>query len=75
MNTEEYNNSLEREMQLRKAGMDNAADMERKARNQYLRDGGYDSRDGGKQIHYNGSKQQEDHLNAIDEYMRTHPDF
>lgn len=75
MDTEEYNRSLAREMMLRQAGMKDAARIERTQRNKYLRDGGYDSKDGGKQIHYKGSVQQKRDLDAIDKYMEEHPDF
>ena len=75
MNTDEYNQSLERELRLRQQGKKRAAEIERKWRNEWLRGGGYDSYDGGKQVHYKGSAQQQRDLDAIDEYMRTHPDF
>ena len=75
MDSDAYKESLERETQLRKQGFDGAADVERNARQDYLRDGGYDSPDGGKQVHYNGSKQQQDDLDAIDKYMKEHPEF
>ena len=75
METDEYKSSLAREVMLRQAGMKDAAKIERMQRNQYLRGGGYDSKDGGKQVHYNGSAQQQRDLDAIDKYMREHPDF
>ncbi len=75
MESDEYNKSLEREMTLRKAGLNEAADIEKAQRQNYVRGGGYDSKDGGKQVHYNGSAQQQRDLDAIDEYMKSHPDF
>ena len=47
MNTDEYNQSLERELRLRQQGKKRAAEIERKWRNEWLRGGGYDSYDGG----------------------------
>ena len=75
MNTDEYNQSLERELRLRQQGYNGAADIERKQRNNWLRGGGYDAYGGGKQVHYKGSKQQQSDLSAIDQYMKEHPDF
>lgn len=75
METDEYKASLAREIMLKQAGMKDAAEIERAQRNQYLRGGGYDSKDGGKQVHYNGSAQQQRDLDAIDKYMKEHPDF
>jgi len=75
METDEYNKSLTRELLLKQAGLKDAAKIERAQRNKYLRDGGYDSKDGGKQVHYNGSAQQQRDLEAIDQYMKEHPDF
>lgn len=75
MDSDEYEKSLAREVYLEQIGMKDAAKIERNKRREYLRGGGYDSKDGGKQVHYNGSKQQQDDLNAIDEYMREHPEF
>ena len=66
---ENYKNSIEREEELRDAGMDNAANIERRAREEYIEGGGYTSKDGGRQIHYQGSKEQEDDLKMIDEYF------
>ena len=75
METDEYKASLAREMMLKEAGMKDAAKIERAQRNRYLRGGGYDSKNGGKQVHYNGSEQQQRDLEAIDKYMKEHPDF
>lgn len=75
MNTNEYNESLAREIMLKQAGMEEAAKIERTQRIKYLRGGGYDSKDGGKQVHYKGSAQQQRDLDAIDKYMKEHPDF
>ena len=71
----EYWQSVSREKYLRDAGLNNAADMERNSRQQYMRGKGYHSPNGGRQIHYNGSKEQQRDLNAIDEYARSHPEF
>ena len=75
MQTDEYEKSLAREVYLERIGMKDAAKIERNKRNEYLRGGGYDSKDGGKQVHYNGSAQQARDLQAIDEYMKEHPEF
>ena len=75
METDEYEKSLAREIYLERIGMKEAAKIERNKRREYLRGGGYDSKTGGKQVHYNGSAQQERDLQAIDEYMKDHPEF
>lgn len=62
---EEYWRSVNREKALKDAGLDNAARMERKARQNYLRGGGYTSPNGGSQIHYQGSKEQKQHLEEM----------
>lgn len=67
--------SVEMEKQLRDAGMDDAADLERKSRLNYMRGGGYTSSDGSRQRHYQGSQEQKRDLDMIDEYMRNNPDF
>lgn len=59
--------SVERERELRDAGMDNAANIERKARYEYEHGGGYTSPNGGRQIHFQGSKEQEEQLKMMDE--------
>lgn len=74
-NDDNYWNSVAREKQLRDAGMDGAANAERNDRLNYMRGNGYSSPDGGKQVHYNGSTEQQRDLNAIDNYQREHPDF
>lgn len=71
----EYWSSVNRERQLKNAGLDDAAKMERNARRDYMKGGGYTSPDGSKQVHYNGSKQQQADLDAIDKYMSEHPEF
>lgn len=67
-----YWNSIGREQQLRDAELDDAANMERNARREYMRGGGYTSPDGGKQIHYQGSREQKRDLDMIDEYFNEH---
>lgn len=62
-------NSMEREQSLRDAGMDRAANIERNARRKYNQGGGYTSKDGGRQVHYNGSREQQNDLRMIDEYF------
>lgn len=72
---DKYWESISREKELKDAGLDGAATIERKARQEYMKGNGYTSPDGGQQVHYNGSLEQQRDLDAIDEYMRTHPDF
>ena len=72
---DKYWESVSREQQLKDAGMKNAAEMERKARQEYMKGNGYTSPNGGQQVHYNGSQEQQRDLDAIDEYMKSHPDF
>ena len=67
--------SVGREKQLRDAGMDDAADLERKSRLRYMSGEGYTSSDGERQIHYQGSREQQRDLDMIDDYMRNNPDF
>lgn len=67
-----YWQSIGREQQLRDAGMDGAANIERNARREYMRGGGYTSPDGSKQIHYQGSQEQKRDLDMIDEYFNEH---
>ncbi|MBR4968846.1 MAG: hypothetical protein IKY57_01650 [Alistipes sp.] len=62
---EEYWKSVNREKALKDAGMDEAAKIERKARQNYLKGGGYTSPNGGSQVHYQGSKEQQDHLEEM----------
>lgn len=66
---ENITNSREREQELRDAGMEGAANIERKARQEYEQGGGYTSTDGGRQVHYNGSREQQNDLRMIDEYF------
>lgn len=63
----EYWNSISREQALKKAGLKDAAKIERKARQNYIQGGGYTSSDGSRQIHYQGSKEQQEHLRKMDE--------
>ena len=66
---DKYWDSIGRERALRDAGMDGAANIERNARREYMKGGGYTSPDGGKQIHYKGSREQKEMLDLIDQYM------
>ena len=72
---ENYWNSMAREQMLKDMGMEEAARMERDARLRYMRGEGYTSPNGGQQVHYKGSAEQQADLDAIDAYMREHPDF
>lgn len=65
---ENYWNSVNREQALRDAGLDGAANIERKARQDYMQGGGYTSPYGGRQVHYNGSKEQQEDLRMMDAY-------
>lgn len=64
---ENYWNSVGREQELKDAGLDDAAKIERNSRLDYLKGGGYTSPDGGRQIHYKGSKEQQEDLKKMDE--------
>lgn len=66
-NDKEYWESVNREKSLRESGMDKAADIERRERLKYLQGGGYHSKDGGSQVHFQGSKEQEEQLRQMDE--------
>lgn len=62
---EEYWRSVNREQALKDAGLKDAARLERQARQKYLQGEGYTSPDGGSQVHYKGSKEQQEHLEEI----------
>lgn len=62
---EEYWKSVNREQALKDAGMDEAAKIERKARQNYLKGDGYTSPSGGSQVHYQGSEEQQEHLEEM----------
>ena len=62
---EEYWKSVNRERALKDAGLDDAAKIERNARINYLQGGGYSSPNGGSQVHYQGSKEQQEHLDEM----------
>lgn len=64
---ENYWNSTRREQALKDAGLKDAAKIERNSRLNYLRGGGYTSPDGGRQIHFKGSKEQQEQLRKMDE--------
>ena len=55
-----YNNSAKREKLLQNKGIENVADIECNVREEYIEGGGYTSKDGGRKIYYQGSKEQED---------------
>ena len=67
-----YWESIDKEQDLRDAGMDGAANIERNARREYMNGGGYTSPEGDKQIHYQGSQEQKRDLEMIDEYFNEH---
>lgn len=64
-NDKEYWESVNREQALKDAGYKDAARLERQARQKYLQGGGYTSKDGGSQVHYQGSKEQQEHLEEM----------
>lgn len=61
-----YWNSINREQALEDAGLERTAKIERKARQDYMQGGGYTSPDGGRQIHFQGSKEQQEQLEMMD---------
>ena len=69
---DKYWESISREKALIDVGMEGAAAIERKARIEYMKGGGYTSPDGGKQVHYKGSKEQKNDLEMIDAYFNEH---
>ena len=69
---DKYWESISREQALQDAGMDGAATIERKARQEYMQGGGYTAPDGSKQVHYKGSKEQKSDLEMIDAYFNEH---
>ena len=66
-NDEVYWNSIRREKMLKDAGMYDAARIEKNARQRYLQGEGYTAPDGSGQIHFQGSKEQEEQLRMMDE--------
>ena len=66
---DKYWESVSREQALKKAGMEGAATIERNARREYMKGGGYTAPDGSKQVHYKGSQEQKEMLELIDKYM------
>lgn len=66
-NDEEYWNSVAREKALKEMGREDAAKLERNARLNYMQGGGYHSSDGTPQVHFQGSKEQEEQLRMMDE--------
>ena len=61
----EYWNSVNREKALRDAGMKDAANIEKKARQNYLQGKGYTSPSGGSKVHFQGSKEQQEQLEEM----------
>ena len=66
-NDDEYWKSISRQKELEDIGMDGAANMERNARQEYIRGGGYHSQDGTPQVHFQGSREQAEQLQQMDE--------
>ena len=66
-NDEEYWNSVARQNELEEMGYDGAANMERNARQEYMRGGGYHAPDGTPQVHFQGSREQAEQLKQMDE--------
>ena len=66
-NDEEYWNSVARQNELEEMGYDGAANMERNARQEYMRGGGYHAPDGTPQVHFQGSREQAEQLRQMDE--------
>lgn len=62
-----YYESLGKEAALIQQGLFEAADIERQAREDYMNGGGYTSPNGERQIHYQGSKEQQEDLKKIEE--------
>lgn len=69
---DKYWESVSREQALKDAGMENAATIERNARREYMKGGGYTAPNGSKQVHYQGSKEQKSDLEMIDAYFNEH---
>lgn len=66
-NDDEYWNSVSRQKELEDLGMEGAANMERNARQEYMRGGGYHSLDGTPQVQFQGSQEQAEQLREMDE--------
>lgn len=66
-NDEEYWNSVARQNELEEMGYDGAANMDRNARQEYMRGGGYHAPDGTPQVHFQGSREQAEQLKQMDE--------
>ena len=66
-NDEEYWNSVARQNELEEMGYDGATNMERNARQEYMRGGGYHAPDGTPQVHFQGSREQAEQLRQMDE--------
>ena len=69
---DKYWESISREQALKDSGMYGAAAIQRKARLNYTKGGGYTAPDGSKQVHYQGSKEQKSDLEMIDAYFNEH---
>lgn len=66
-NDEEYCNSVARQNEMEEMGYEGAANMERNARQEYMRGGGYHAPDGTPQVHFKGSREQAEQLRQMDE--------
>ena len=66
-NDKEYWESVQREKALKEMGMKDAARIERQRRLKYLQGEGYTSPNGGSQVHYQGSKEQQEDLRRIEQ--------
>lgn len=66
-NDDEYWNSVARQNELEEMGYEGAANMERNARQEYMRGGGYHAPDGTPQVHFQGSREQAEQLKQMDE--------
>jgi hypothetical protein len=60
-----YWKSVQKEKDLRDAGYDGAANMEENARHDYNHGGGYHSKDGSRQVDFQGSQEQKDQLDEM----------
>lgn len=63
----EYWNSINRQKELEEMGYDGAANMEKNAREEYIRGGGYHAPDGTPQVQFQGSREQAEQLRQMDE--------
>ncbi len=66
-NDDEYWNSVSRQKALEQMGYEGAANMERNARIEYMRGGGYHAPDGTPQVNFQGSREQAEQLKQMDD--------